>query len=87
MNGHERNGGAYTSLYQAAMTPATYGPTAYEAYCPEEYAGYEYSAMCDVCDMLRDIQGIVSDTNKVVKQIYKKLYREPDRAVPEPDKK
>lgn len=43
--------------------------------------------MCDVCDMLQDICNIVTDTNKMVKTIYKKIHRETESASTEANHK
>lgn len=81
MNGTDRNGG-YMGIYH---TPATYGPAATQMAwpCADTLAAQDCSMMCDVCDMLRDIRGVVSDTNKMVKHIYHKVHREAPKVSPE----
>lgn len=51
------------------------------------YSGHDCSMMCDVCDMLRNIQSVVSDTNKMVKNIYHKIHREAPKTSPESNTK
>lgn len=86
MNGADRNGG-YMDIYH---TPATYGPATTWGTtlpCPDVYSGHDCSVMCDVCDMLRNIQSVVSDTNKMVKNIYHKIHREAPKTSPESNTK
>jgi hypothetical protein len=81
MNGTYRNGAGHAGIPPSAMVPATWGPVAsYGACCPETYAAEQSSMMCDVCDLLQDICNTVTDTNKMVKTIYKKVIRDTEGA-------